>query len=355
MEVKCSLAVLFGGKSSEYEVSLVSASSVIRHADPDKYDLMKIGITRDGRWFLFEGPVEDIETGRWCAETAAMDRVMVNPSAGSRELLFVSPAGRVTTRRVDVVFPVLHGAFGEDGTLQGMLSLAGIPVVGCGCLSSALCMDKSMAKAVLNDAGVLQARAVLARRADYEKDPEGFRQRAEEAFGYPMFVKPSNAGSSVGVSKVKAAEDFAPAMEKAFREDWKVLVEECVVGREIEVAVLEEKGRYTVSVPAEIDPGAEFYDYDTKYVDDTAKFYIPARLPAETAERVRRLAEKVFRTLDCRGLARVDFFVREDGTVLLNEVNTLPGFTSISMYPKLMTYEGMTYGELVDRLIRAAL
>ena len=343
METKCSLAVLFGGKSSEYEVSLVSASSVIRHVDLSRYDLMKIGITREGEWLLYEGPVEDIEGGYWCAETSSMSRVLVNPSAGSRELIFVSPSGRVTTRRVDVVFPVLHGAFGEDGTLQGMLSLAGIPVVGCGCLSSALCMDKSMTKSVLHAAGIRQARSVLARRAAYLADPASVREAAERTFGYPMFVKPSSAGSSVGVSKVKEAPDFAPAMEKAFREDGKVLIEECISGKE------------TVSVPAEIDPGAEFYDYDTKYVDDTARFYIPARLPEETAASVRQLAEKVFRTLDCRGLARVDFFVLEDGTAILNEVNTLPGFTSISMYPKLMMFEGMTYGELVDRLIRAAM
>ncbi len=349
---KLTLSVLFGGHSSEYEVSLVSAHSVLTNADPDKYDILPVGITKDGAWYLFTGDYEKIRDGSWCDDTAALPRVTVDLTPGARSLILHSPNGTAEKRPVDVVFPVLHGAYGEDGTVQGMLALAGIPFVGCSCASSVICMDKSLTKLSVAETGIRQAAFMLARAADAADDVIA---KAERILTYPMFVKPARAGSSVGISKAKDRNGLRRALAVAFAEDDKVLIEETVIGREIEVAVLEENGQYTVSECAEIDAGAEFYDYDAKYVNDTSTFYIPARLPNETSREVRLCAERIFKALDCRTLARVDFFVRDDGTVVFNEINTIPGFTSISMYPKLMTRTGMTYAELIDRLIRAAL
>ena len=351
---KITLAVIFGGKSSEYEVSLTSAAAVLSNLSEEKYHIIRIGITKGGAWYRFDGPIAEIADGSWCRDTSALPRALVDPNPSSHAFSFLLPDGRAETCVLDAAFPVLHGAFGEDGTIQGLLAMAGIPTVGCGCLSSALCMDKAMAKAVLRDAGVLQARAVIVRARAYAADPEAVLADAS-VFGFPVFVKPSRAGSSVGVSRASSPAELRPAIEGALREDEKVLVEEAITGKEVEVAVLEEHGTLTVSMPAEIEPGADFYDYDTKYNSDVAKFYVPARLPAAKLDEVRVVAAKVFRTLDCTGLARVDFFVRENGDVVLNEVNTLPGFTPISMYPKLMIAAGLTYGELLDRLVAAAL
>lgn len=349
---KIKLCVLFGGRSSEYEVSLASAYCVLTNADPARYDILPVGITKDGAWHLFTGDFEKIRDGSWCENTDALPRVTVDLTPGAHALLICPPTGAPHAEAIDVVFPVLHGAYGEDGTVQGMLALAGIPFVGCGCASSVVCMDKSLTKLSVEKAGIRQADYVLVRDSDNEND--AIRQ-AESAFSYPMFVKPARAGSSVGISKAKNKEELRHALAIAFAEDSKVLIEEAIVGREIEVAVLEERGKYTVSDCAEIESGAEFYDYDAKYINDTSSFYIPARLPAETRETVRRYAESIFRATDCRTLARVDFFVKEDGTIVFNEINTIPGFTQISMYPKLMMHAGMSYASLIDRLIDAAL
>jgi len=349
---KITLCVLFGGHSSEYEVSLQSAYSVLTNADPARYDIVAVGITRAGAWHLYSGDFEKIRDGSWCADADALPRVTVDLTPGSRSLL-ICPPGEVPTRRqVDAVFPVLHGACGEDGTVQGMLTLAEIPFIGCGCASSVISMDKSLTKLSVAQTGVRQAAYVLARRGC---NISAIAENAESALGYPMFVKPARAGSSVGVSKAKDRAGLFRALEIAFAEDEKVLIEEAIVGREIEVAVLEEKGRYTVSECAEIDAGAEFYDYEAKYVSDTSAFYIPARLPEETRQEVRRCAEAIFRVLDCRTLSRVDFFVTDAGEIVFNEINTLPGFTSISMYPKLMMHTGMSYAGLIDRLVDAVL
>lgn len=351
---KTRVAILFGGKSSEHEVSLVSATSVLNNLDPAKYDILMVGITREGDWVLYEGAIDKIAEASW--EKLGPNTVYVQPvpSPKSHAFMILRPGKAPETVSLDVCFPVLHGAFGEDGTMQGLLALCGIPVVGCGCLASGLCMDKAMAKAVLNEAGVPQARAVILKKADYLENPEAYTVKMEQ-LGYPLFVKPSCAGSSVGVSKVKSKEQLAQAIEKAFKEDRKVLVEECIVGKEVEVAVLEENNRYTVSEPAEIVPGADFYDYEAKYISDSSSFFIPARLDDSVLQKVRKQAEFVFRTLDCAGFSRVDFFVTPDNRIILNEVNTIPGFTSISMYPKLMTRQSMTYSQLVDRLIASAI
>jgi len=348
---KTVLAILFGGRSSEYEVSLASAYSVLTNADAEKYEILPVGITKEGAWLRWPGSYEAVRDGSWCADASSLERVTVDLTPGASALLLRAPSGAMRSVRVDAVFPVLHGAYGEDGTVQGMLALAGIPCVGCGAAAGAVAMDKALTKASVAPLGIRQARCVVLRRG--ETDAAALRAAAS-SLGYPVFLKPARAGSSVGVSKVHSEAQLDAAAAAAFREDEKILMEETIVGREIEVAVLEEHGVCTVSDCAEIDSGAEFYDYDAKYRTDTSRFYIPARLPESVRGDVRAAAERIFRALECRGLSRVDFFVTEENEVVFNEINTLPGFTSISMYPKLMMHAGLRYSELIDRLVAAA-
>lgn len=343
---KTAFVCLFGGQSSEYEVSLVSAYGVITHTDREKYEIYPVGITKDGKWFLYTGEPENIRDGSWCRDGKHLRPAAL--AAGARLLL---PGEEIA---VDVAFPVMHGAFGEDGRMQGLLESCGIPFVGPGCAASAVCMDKAFCKRILDAEDIPQAKAVILRREILSGDAQALAHRLEKALGYPMFVKPANAGSSVGISKVRCESELRPALEKAFREDGKLLVEECIVGKEVECAVMGNHS-LTVAIPGEIDPGAEFYDYDTKYVTDTSRCYIPARVPEASLEAVRALAERIYRILGCRGLSRVDFFVRPDGSVIFNEINTLPGFTPISMFPKMMMHLGMTYGEIVDTLLTLAM
>lgn len=353
---KIQLCVLFGGRSSEYEVSLKSAYSVLTHADPDKYEILPVGITKEGAWYYYTGSYESVRDGSWCADTSALDRVALDLASGRREFCRFSADGSVHTLPVDVVFPVLHGSYGEDGTVQGMLSLAGIPFVGCGSASGAVCMDKVFTKQIVRTTGIRQAECVILYRDTWDDETaQTLADRAEEQLGYPMFVKPARAGSSVGVSKARNREELLAAAAIAFREDSKVLVEEAIDGREIEVAVLNEGTAYTVSDCAEIVTGADFYDYEAKYQSSASGYHIPARLPEDVRQQVRRCAETIFRVLDCRGLSRVDFFVNDRGDIVFNEINTLPGFTDISMYPKLMMHTGLTYSELIDRLVASAM
>ena len=282
------VCVLFGGKSSEYEVSLSSAHAVLSNIDKTKYNVIRIGITKeDGRFYRYDGDPEAIRDGSWCADRTKLCGVALSLSDG--RLIFQPRSDGYAPEAVvpDVVFPVLHGRFGEDGTVQGMFAVAGIPVVSCDCTSSGVCMDKAITKAVISaDTSVPQVECVVAHLGD---DTEALRAKCESTFGYPMFVKPCRAGSSVGVTKVKDAGTFAAAIERAFREDDKILIERAVRGREIEVAVLEEHGEYTVAIPAEIDlGGSEFYDYDTKYVSDCSSYYLPARLTETETAQVRR-------------------------------------------------------------------
>lgn len=349
---KIKLCVLFGGRSSEYEVSLKSAYSVLSNADRAKYDVLPVGITKEGEWYFFEGDYESLPDGSWCKDTSAMKRVALD-LAGQK--LCLVDGKNVSDFPVDVVFPVLHGSYGEDGTVQGMLSLAQIPFVGCGSASGAVCMDKLFTKQIVRTTGVRQAECVILYRDSWAEKAQMLVERAERELGYPMFVKPARAGSSVGVSKARNREELMAAAEIAFREDSKVLVEEAIDGREIEVAVLNEGNAYTVSDCAEIVTGADFYDYEAKYQSSASGYHIPARLPEDVRNQVRSWAEIIFRALDCRGLSRVDFFVNDRGDIVFNEINTLPGFTSISMYPKLMMHTGMTYAELIDRLVASAM
>lgn len=348
---KLSVCILFGGISPEHEVSLRSAESVLNNIDHEKYNVFPVGITKEGDWILFGGKdYSMLPAGTWQSYEGNR-RAALSPVHGQGLLSFENDC--VVRERIDVVFPVLHGAGGEDGAIQGLLEIAGIPYVGPGVASSAACMDKCMTKLMADQAGVTQARWILVTKAAYIHSSQAIADQVERTFDYPVFVKPAGTGSSVGVSKVRDREDLFRALESALIYDCKVLVEEFIDGKEVECAIL---GNETpvASVCGEIDSGADFYDYEAKYISDTSSLYIPARVDESVQEQVREVAVKIYEALGCRGLSRVDFFVKADGTVVFNEINTIPGFTSISMYPKLFEASGIPYSKLIDQLLELA-
>ena len=349
---KLSVCILFGGISPEHEVSLRSAESVLNNIDHDKYNVFPVGITRDGDWICFGGKdYSMLPTGAWLTHPDNR-RAAISPVRGQGLLTFEGDC--VVRERIDVVFPVLHGENGEDGAMQGLLQMAGIPYVGPHVSASAVAMDKTLTKLVVDQAGVTQAAWHLVRRQDLEYHMDTTLARLEEKFRYPMFVKPAGTGSSVGVSKAADREALRDALLAASVYDKKILVEEFIHGREVEVAVMGNDNP-VASICGEIDSGADFYDYDAKYVTDTSVAYIPARISEDVEELVRESAVKVYSAIGCQGLSRVDFFVTyADNRVVFNEINTLPGFTSISMYPKLFAASGIPYSELIDELIKLA-
>ncbi|MBR2048632.1 MAG: D-alanine--D-alanine ligase [Oscillospiraceae bacterium] len=349
---KLSVCILFGGMSPEHEVSLRSAESVLNNIDQEKYHLLPVGITRTGEWILYTGSDYSLlPTGAW--ETYENNRrAAISPVRGQGLLSFEGDC--VVREKIDVVFPVLHGENGEDGAMQGLLQLAGIPYVGPHVAASAVSMDKTLTKLVIDQAGVPQAAWHLVRATGLENRMEKVVETLEARFEYPMFVKPAGTGSSVGVSKAADRETLVKALLAAGKYDEKILVEEFIDGREIEVAVMGNDSP-VASICGEIDSGAEFYDYDAKYITDTSTAYIPARISEEVAEQVRDYAVQVYKAIGCQGLSRVDFFVtRQDQRVVFNEINTLPGFTSISMYPKLFAASGIPYSQLIDELLTLA-
>ena len=354
--MKTRLCILFGGRSSEYEVSLVSSFGVLSNVDRELFDVFAVGITKEGKWYLFTGDILKIKDGTWVLDKENLYSVAIDPAPGGENFVVFGHDGQTAKRlTADVVFPVLHGANGEDGTVQGLFEVAGIPFVGPDHTSSGICMDKSFAKQIINGLGTIrQAKALILTRREYEASP-GATVSDVSRLGYPVFVKPARAGSSVGVTKVKDASGLCAALEVAFGEDDKILVEEYIKGREIEVAVMETEGVAVPSEPGEIDPGFEFYDYETKYQNDTASYFIPARLDGAVAKEVKESAVKIFDALGCRTLSRVDFFVTDGNEVVFNEINTIPGFTPISMYPKLFINSGMTYTEVITALVKSAL
>ncbi|MBQ2893060.1 MAG: D-alanine--D-alanine ligase [Oscillospiraceae bacterium] len=350
---KLSVCVLFGGMSPEHEVSLRSAEYVLNSLDPEKYNVFPVGITKDGDWILFGSrDYSLLPGGAWmnCPENR---RAVISPVRGQGLLSFEGDC--VVRERIDVVFPVLHGENGEDGTIQGLLQLAGIAYVGPHVSASAVSMDKTLTKLVADQADVTQAAWELVRSVELNTHMEGILDALEQKFCYPMFVKPAGTGSSVGVSKAQDRIALGEALTKAGAYDAKILVEEFIHGREVEVAVMGNDNP-VASICGEIDAGADFYDYDAKYVTDTSVAYIPARISEEVAEKVREAAVRIYSAIGCQGLSRVDFFVTyEDERVVFNEINTLPGFTSISMYPKLFAASGIPGGQLIDALIELAL
>ena len=350
---KLSVCILFGGISPEHEVSLRSAESVLNNIDKEKYNIFPVGITKEGDWILFKSDDYSLlPSGAW-KNHPENRRAAISPVRGQGLLSFEGDC--VVRERIDVVFPVLHGENGEDGAMQGLLQMAGIPYVGPHVAASAVAMDKTLTKLVVDHAGVPQAAWKLVRRNELRNHMENTLTALENRFSYPMFVKPAGTGSSVGVSKAADREALRVALEHAAKFDDKILVEEFIHGREIEVAVMGNENP-VASVAGEIDSGADFYDYDAKYITDTSVAYIPARIPEDVEEVVRDAAVKVYSAIGCQGLSRVDFFVTyEENRVVFNEINTLPGFTSISMYPKLFAASGIEYSDLIDELLKLAM
>ncbi len=350
---KLNVCVLFGGMSPEHEVSLRSAESVLNNLDQSKYNVFPLGITRDGHWILFGGKDYSLLPGGEWREHPDNRAAAISPIRGQGLLSFEGDC--VVREHIDVVFPVLHGENGEDGAMQGLLQLAGIPYVGPHISASAVAMDKTLTKLVADNAGISQAAWQLVRSSDAESRMDTIVENLEKRFSYPMFVKPAGTGSSVGVSKAKDRVSLRDAILSAGVYDEKILVEEFIDGAEVEVAVMG-NGSPVASICGEIDSGVDFYDYDAKYVTDTSVAYIPARIDEDVAEQVRDSAVKVYQAIGCQGLSRVDFFVTyEDQRVVFNEINTLPGFTSISMYPKLFAASGIPYSQLLDELLKLAM
>ena len=345
---KLRVGVLFGGRSGEHEVSLASAASIIRGLDPQKYEAVPIGITKEGHWLIGAGAQkmlpEVLRTGQRVVMSADPTESALMPLDGS-------PRGQ----KLDVVFPVIHGTFGEDGTMQGLLELAGLPFVGAGVLGSAIGMDKDVAKKLMQAAGIPVVPWIAVQRADWERQPKEIRRTIEKQFKYPVFVKPATLGSSVGMTKVHSRAELSPALDLAAEFAMKIMVERAVSAREIEVSVL---GNHDprASIPGEIVPHREFYDYAAKYLEEGTKLLIPAKLTKSEVKKVQAMAVIAFRALELSGMARVDFFIeKRGGKIFLNEVNTIPGFTSISMYPKLWEANGIPFRELVSKLIDLAL
>jgi D-alanine-D-alanine ligase len=347
------VGVVYGGRSGEHEVSLRSAATVIGAFDPARYEVVPIAITKDGRWLTGPDSLRLLEEAQRTLAPVTEHGVEVMlppvPSGGA----LVPAAGGVAASSLDVVFPVLHGTYGEDGTMQGLLELAGLPYVGAGVLASAVGMDKAVMKGVFRDAGIPVARWIVVRPGADATDE--VRARVGDAFGFPCFVKPCNLGSSVGITKVKRADELGAALAEAAAYDPRVIVEEAIDAREFECGVLGNE-HAEASVVGELVPSHEFYDYADKYVEDDARIVIPAELDADTADAMRALALRAFHAVDCSGLARVDFFL-ERGTdrVLVNEINTMPGFTRASQYPRLWEASGVPLSALVERLVALAL
>jgi D-alanine-D-alanine ligase len=345
---KLRVGVLFGGRSGEHEVSLASAAAIIRGLDPQKYEVVPIGITKEGHWLIGAGAQkmlpEVLRTGQ---------RVVM--SADPTESALMPIDGSAQGQKLDVVFPVIHGTFGEDGTMQGLLELAGLPFVGAGVLGSAIGMDKDVAKKLMQAAGIPVVPWIAVQRADWERQPKEIRRAIEKKFKYPVFVKPATLGSSVGMTKVHSRAELGPALDLAAEFAMKIMVERALSAREIEVSVL---GNHDprASLPGEIVPHREFYDYAAKYLEEGTQLLIPAKLKKSEVKKVQAMALTAFRALELSGMARVDFFIeKRGGKIFLNEVNTIPGFTSISMYPKLWEANGIPFRELISKLIDLAL
>jgi D-alanine-D-alanine ligase len=340
MSKKIVVGLIFGGRSAEHEISLISASAIHKNLDRSQFEVLSIYVTKDGLWKLVEAPSADPKA-----------------LAGGTAFPFVPWEVLGFTSRIpaDIYFPVLHGPFGEDGTIQGLLEMAGVPYVGAGVLGSALGMDKAAAKTLFRERSLPIVPWLVIRETEWCRGKEAVLRRIRREFALPFFVKPANLGSSIGITKVKARHETGPALETAFRYDTRILVEKGILGREIECGVLGNDDP-RASVPGEVIPFREFYDYDDKYKEGKTGFVIPARLPRQTAARVRRLAVEAFKALECSGMARVDFFLeRETNRLYVNELNTIPGFTEISMYPKLWEASGLPFPRLIERLIALGL
>lgn len=349
---KLNVALIFGGKSGEHEVSLLSTASIYKHIDKNKYNVFTIGITKDGKWMYYEGSEENIKNGEWVNLANKNVEINLIPS-GSREVGIRFEDGRV--ENIDVLFPVLHGPYGEDGTIQGLFEISQVPYVGCGVLASSVGMDKLVCKKVFSQIGLPQVEYTYTNKWEFDNNTNQELDNIENKLKYPIFVKPANMGSSVGISKTTNREELLAGINEALKYDSRIVLEQGINAREIEVAVL---GNYDVkaSIAGEIKPAKDFYDYEDKYLDGASTYDIPAKIDENTMSDIRRMAIEAFKGIDGKGLSRVDFFIDKDsGEVFINEINTLPGFTNISMYPKMWEKTGLKYEDLIDNLIKLAL
>lgn len=348
---KIKVAVIFGGVSNEHDVSLVSATNVIENIPKDKFEVICIGITKKGRWLYYPGAVSNIASGEW-ERNPDCAMAVLSPDTIHKGIITIEN-GESTIRKIDVVFPVLHGKNGEDGTIQGLLDLAKIPYVGCGLLASAACMDKAHAHTMLDYNGIRTAKWRMIPLREISNLDEVCAKIGDE-LGFPLFVKPANCGSSIGINKATNFETLKEAVKLSFSHDKKVIVEEFIKGKELEVAVFGYDNPFA-SFVGEIESCNDFYDFDAKYVAESSKLYIPARIDDDKAKKIREIAVEAYKVMGCKGLSRVDFFLDDNGEIILNEINTMPGFTPISMYPKLMNDVGMSYSYLLDKLIEQAI
>lgn len=347
--MKKNIAVLFGGCSAEYPISLKSAHAVLTHMDHDKYNVIPVGITSKGSWYHYRGGYDQIAADTWHLDTAACAQAFLSPDRSVHGLCERAEDG-IRTIRLDAVFPVLHGRNGEDGSLQGLAQLAGIPVVGCDVMSSALCMDKHRAHLLAQAAGVKAPKAAyFCSRPSAEE-----LSQAVSHLTYPLFVKPLRAGSSFGITKVEAPENLTEAVDLAFQYDSEILIEENIEGFEVGCAVLG-TGKLTLGRADEIQLSHGFFDYKEKYTQETARIFMPARVDAETEKRIQKAAETVYRALGCGGFARVDMFLTPEGEIVFNEVNTIPGFTAVSRYPNMLKGVGLGYEQIIEELLSGAL
>lgn len=348
---KINVLVIFGGKSGEHEVSLSSAFSILSNIDREKYNVLTVGITKSGHWLYFDKDIENIKNGSW--EELSNKNVEINLiKNGNKEVGLNFEDG--TTKKIDVIFPVLHGPYGEDGTIQGLFELSEIPYVGCGVLASSVGMDKLICKNLFSQVGLSQVDYTFTNKSDFENNKDLEISKIEEKLNYPIFVKPANMGSSVGISKVKNKEELINGINEALKYDTRIVLEKGIDAREIEVSVMG-YNNIEASICGEIKPAKEFYTYSDKYLDGKSTCEIPANIDSSTMEKIRSMAIKAFKEIDGKGLARVDFFIdKKDGKIYINEINTLPGFTDISMYPKMWEYSGIKYKDLISKLIDLA-
>ncbi len=350
---KIKVCVIFGGQSPEHDISCISVSSVLKNLDKEKYKISTIGITKKGEWFLYSGGYDKIANGEWKKDKKHLKKAIISPDAKDKAII-VFEDEKIKKIKPDIVFPVLHGEYGEDGTIQGLLEMSGIKYVGMGVCASANGMDKAFSKMVFANAGIPQADWIVVNDFTID-DIDEIAKEVENKFGYPCFVKPASTGSSVGVGKAKNKEELTDALQNAAMFGRKILIEENIDGHEVECAVLGNKNPQASTV-GEIIPVVEFYDFDAKYKSGATKLQIPADIPNEQTEQIREYAKRAFKALDGSGLSRVDFFVKyKDNSVVLNEINTMPGFTSISMYPKLWEAVGKKYSDLLNELINLGL
>lgn len=349
---KLTIALIFGGKSGEHDVSRISASSIFRHINKEKYDIHTIGITKEGNWLYYKGSEENIVNGKW--EQLADSDVKINliPNGNSTVGLEFKDG---SFKKIDVIFPVLHGPYGEDGKIQGLFEISNLPYVGCGVLSSSVGMDKLICKKIFSQIGLPQVKYTDTNKWDFALNEEKELDKIEYKLKYPIFVKPANMGSSVGISKVTNRAELLNGIKEALKYDRRIVLEQGINAREIEVAVLGNE-EVKASIAGEIKPAKDFYDYEDKYINGSSTYEIPASITDENMQKIRQMAIEAFKGIDGKGLSRVDFFIDKDSSeIFINEINTLPGFTSISMYPKMWEATGLEYTNLIDKLIELAI